>query len=83
MANCPLPTYDQNLVLACDGNRTFDDDYNISIAAVQRPLELRTSCTHPTERYDQTLLAMDDGRITLFGGFTASGRELLQRPVWR
>ena len=24
-------TYDQNLVLACDGNRTFDECYNISI----------------------------------------------------
>lgn len=30
--------------------------------------ELR--CTHPTERYDQSLVALDDGRVVLFGGFS-------------
>lgn len=30
--------------------------------------ELR--CTHPTERYDQSLVALDDGRLSLFGGFS-------------
>ncbi|KAA0145626.1 hypothetical protein FNF29_08455 [Cafeteria roenbergensis] len=103
-------TYDQNLVLACDGNRTFDECYNISIGLLFNDLwsydldctrfaddgcEYRgwtrvdpgarlggcefyageLQCTHPTERYDQTLLAMDDGRITLFGGFSRKCRD--------